>query len=107
MHADITKNKKVLLKIRKTFADIICQINMEHKKKVSSENWQKILYMLVLCSIYGCIESDLHWYSETLREKVFELNSYDIYVANNMVNCKNVPLCGMWTTTKYRIWKQN
>ena len=55
------------------------------------ENWQKVLYMLLVCAINGCIESALHWYklySETLLEKCFELNPYDKCVSNKMVNGK-------------------
>ena len=41
--------------------DIMCNINPEHKKNVGYENGQKVLYMLVLRAIYGCIESALQW----------------------------------------------
>ena len=54
--------------------DIMCQINPEHKKNVRYKNGHKVSYMLVLCAIYGCIESALQWYklySETLIEKGF------------------------------------
>ena len=47
--------------------------------------------MLVLCAVNGCIESAIHWYklySETLMEKCFDLNPYDICVSNKMVNGK-------------------
>ena len=67
----------------------MCQINTEHKKNVRYENGQKVLYMLVLRAIYGCIESALQWYkiySETLMKKGFELNKYGIFVANKLVN---------------------
>ena len=51
--------------------------------------------MLVLCAINWCIESALHWYklySETLMEKCFELNPYDICVSSKMVNSKQFTL---------------
>ena len=73
----------------------MCEINPEHKKYVRGENCQKVLYMLVLRVIYGCIESALQrdkLYSETLMEKVFELNPYDICVVNKMMNDKQCTL---------------
>ena len=51
--------------------------------------------MLVLRAIYGCIELALHWYkfySETLTEKYFELNPYDRFVKDKMVNVKQFTL---------------
>ena len=33
-HADMSNEKRVLLKSRGTFVDIMCQINLDHKKKV-------------------------------------------------------------------------
>ena len=61
-HADIPKDKNHL-KVRETIVDIMCQINPEHNKNVRYKNWQKVLYMLVLRVIHGCIELDLHWYT--------------------------------------------
>ena len=62
LHADIPTDKNVLLKLKGTFVDIMCQINHERKKIVRYENGQKVLYMLVLRDIYGCLELDLQWY---------------------------------------------
>ena len=62
MHTDMTEDKKVLLKLRGTFVDMICQIYPENTKNLMYENVQKVLYMLVLCAIYGCIELALQWY---------------------------------------------
>ena len=70
----------------------MCQINPDHKNNAMYRNWQNTFYMLVLRSIYGCIESALQWYklySEKLMKKVFELNPYDRCVANKMVNGKH------------------
>ena len=61
-NANMPKDEKVLLKLRGTFVDIMCRINLGHKKNVRYRNKQKVLYMLLLYAIYGCIESALHWY---------------------------------------------
>ena len=89
------KDEKFLLKLSGTFVDIMCQINTEHKKNVRYEDGQKVLYILVLYAIYGCIESALQWYklySKTLMAKVFQLNPYDRCVSNKMVNGKQCTL---------------
>ena len=47
--------------------------------------------MLFLRTIYRCIELALQWYkcfSETGMEKFFEMNTYDRYVINKLVNIK-------------------
>ena len=47
--------------------------------------------MLVLCEIYGCIESVLQCYKqyyETLSKNNFKINPYCICVANNIINGK-------------------
>ena len=59
------------------------------------KNGQKVLYMLVLCAIYGCKELALQWYklySETFMGKVFELNPYDRCVVNKIMNGKQCTL---------------
>ena len=79
------------LEFRVIFVDIMCQINQEHKKNMRYANGQNVSYIFVVCAINGCIESSLQrykLYSETLVEKCFELNTYDIYVSKQMVNGK-------------------
>ena len=62
LHGFMPKDNKVFFKLRGTFMDIMFQINPGHNKNVRYENWKKVLNMLVLRSIYGCIESALQWY---------------------------------------------
>ena len=83
------------LKLKGTFMDIMCNINLEHKNNVRYEKLQKVLYMLVFCAIYGCIELALQWYKlylEKLTEKGLKLNLYEICVANKLVNGKQYDL---------------
>ena len=42
--------------------EIMCHVNLEYKQHVRYENGKKILYLLALRGIYGCIESALLWY---------------------------------------------
>ena len=53
------------------------------------ENGIKVLYMRVLRSIYGCIKAAMLWYdlyTQKLKELGFELNAYDMCVANKIIN---------------------
>ena len=52
------------------------------------ENRNKVLYLLVIREIYGCIESALMWYkslSTPLYGMGFEINPYDICVVNKII----------------------
>ena len=50
------------MKLGGDFSNIICQVNPEYKQHVRFDNGRKVLYMLVLVEIYGCIESALLCY---------------------------------------------
>ena len=61
---------------------------MHEKRKNKSV---KVLYLKVLRSLSGAIESALLWYnlySQTLVKMGFELNLYNKYVANKIINGK-------------------
>ena len=45
------------------FVDIMCDVNSEYKDCVVYKKRQKVLYLHVLRSIYGCIEAALSWYN--------------------------------------------
>ena len=67
---------------------IVCKVNPEYKEHLRYENGKKVLYILVLRAIFGCIDSTLLLYilfSTTLEGLCFEINSYDRCVANNMI----------------------
>ena len=56
---------------------------------VQYENGKKVLYMKVLRTIYGCIESYLFWYNlygNTLKYLGFIINTYDRCVANKIID---------------------
>ena len=96
LHAEMPKDKKVLLKLRGIFVDIMCDINPEYEQYVRFENGVKVLYLRVLRAIYGCIESALQWYvlyKTTLEKEGFELNPYDLCIANKVINNKQFTLC--------------
>ena len=82
-------DKKVLLKLKNKFVDIMCKINPEYLPHVRYEGRTKVLYLQVLRAIYGCLESALLWYnlySSTLQKMGFTLNPYDLCVANKIIS---------------------
>jgi hypothetical protein len=92
LHAEMPKDKTVLMKFRGQFADIMSKVNLEHAKNIVYENGKKVLYIKVLQAIYGCIESALLWYNlyaSTLKGMGFEINPYDKCVANKIDNVKS------------------
>ena len=48
LHAEMPKEKRILLNIRGYFVAIMCQVNPEYEKHVGYENGRKVLYLLVL-----------------------------------------------------------
>ena len=49
------------LRIRDAFVDIMCEVNTDSKPYVKYDKGKKVLYVKVLRSIHGCIESDMLW----------------------------------------------
>ena len=76
------------MNLRRYFFDIMFQVNPEYKQHVRYENGKKVLYLLVLRTIYGFIESALLWYNifSTILEGIgFEINPYDRCVSNQII----------------------
>jgi len=89
LHAKMPEEKRVLLKLRGQFVDIICSVNQEYRSYVRVEKGVKVLYLRLLRALYGCLESALLWYeiySSTLVTMGFKLNPYDLCVANKMID---------------------
>ena len=94
LQAEMAEDKLVLLKLRRQFVDMMCEINPEFKPHVRYETTKngkkiKVLYMKVIRAIYGCIEAALQWYiifTGTLKKLGYKLNPYDKCVANKVIN---------------------
>jgi hypothetical protein len=89
LHAEMPKDKRVLMILRGEFVDIMCEVNPKYKKFVQEINGKKVLYLKVLRALYGCIESALLWYdlfANTLQKEGFKINPYDKCVANKTIN---------------------
>ena len=105
LHALWPKGKKVLLKLRGKFVNIMCNVNLEYKKYIIYEGKkkQKVLYLRVLRALYGCIESALLWYnlySKTLKDMGFEINPYDKCIMNKTINGSQCSIAFMWMTIR-------
>ena len=88
LHAEMPKGKRILLKMKGQFVEIMCTINPEYTKYVRYEKGVKVLYLRLLRALYGCLESALLWYelySSTLVSMGFTLNPYDLCVANKII----------------------
>lgn len=89
LQTNMPDDKFALLKLEEQFVDIMCSINPEYEQYVRMENGKKTLYLRILKAIYGMIESALLWYElyvSVLSDMGFELNPYDICVANKIIN---------------------
>ena len=82
-------DKFLLMRIRYEFVDVMCEVNPKNIPYVRYDNGKKVPYVNILKSIYGCIESAFLWYklySETLEGMGFVINTYDLCVANKIIN---------------------
>jgi hypothetical protein len=80
-----------LLKVEGELVDIMCDVCSDYKKFVCYKNGKKVLCLELLKALYGCIQSALLWYelfSSTLQGMGFELNLYDAFVANKVIDGK-------------------
>ena len=88
LHAYMPKYKRILMNLRAGFVDITCQAKPEYEQQTRYEYGKKVLYLLVLIEIYGCIDSALFWYKlfyTNLEFLGFEINIYDSCVANKVI----------------------
>jgi hypothetical protein len=80
-------DEKVHVKFRGRLVEILCRVNEEYKQFVTYENGQKVMYVLLNKALYGTVQAALIWYKmfvSTLKSLGFELNPYDLCVANAM-----------------------
>ena len=73
------------------FVDIMYSVTKKYTPHGVYEGNTKVLYMKFIRSIYGCLESTMLWYNlyvTTVKGMGFELNPYDLCIANNIINGK-------------------
>ena len=67
----------------------MCEVNPKGLKNIVIKNGEKLLYLIILLDIYGCIEPELIWYelfALTLKDMGFVINPYDSCVVKTMIN---------------------
>ena len=83
---------KVMMKIRGPLVDILCEICPGvYDNFVIYEGKQKVLYVRILKALYGTMIASILYYKKFrkyIKSIGFEVNLYDICVANIMVNGK-------------------
>ena len=88
----------VLLKMTGESVQTLCKVNPKYKAFVTTENGKEVIYLELLKALYGCVQSALLWYElyvTTLKDLGFELNPYDMCVANKMIDGKQCTI-GFW-----------
>ena len=61
------------------------------QENVRVENLVKVIYILLMKALYGCMESALmlyDLYSKTLKSQVLLINTYDSCIANSTIQDK-------------------
>ena len=84
-------NDFVLMKLEGATVDIMIELDPSLEDFVAVENGKRVLYMQLMKALYGCVQSALLWYklfSSTLVGLGFELNPYDLCVANAIIDGK-------------------
>ena len=88
LYTEIPADKRILLRIRYEFVDIMCEVNPYHKPDFKYDIGKKVLYVKVMRAIYGCIKSAMLWYNfyvKTLKYLGLSINTYNICVANKTI----------------------
>ena len=85
-----------IMKIRRVCVIILCEINPIYRDYMVTKGNQKILYVHITQAIYGMLVSAILFYhklTKALLSYGFELNPYNLCVANKMVNGEQLSIC--------------
>ena len=88
--------EEVLMKITGKEVKLFCELDPSLEQFVTKEKNKDVLYVQLDRALCGCVQSALLWYelySTTLKEMGFELNPYDLCVANANINGKQCTVC--------------
>ena len=104
LHADM--DDFTLLKVEGASVDILCSVSEEYKKYVVYEHGKKVLYLLLLKALYGCVKSALLWYDlfpGTLEEKGFYSIRTTPALQTRPSTTSSAQLAGTSTTIRFRM----
>ena len=86
----------LLLKMSHEQVDVLMKTEPSCGEHAACEKGKKVLHLMLHEVLYGCVQSALLWYelfSSTLVSFGFELNPYDLCVANVNVNRSQCTMC--------------
>ena len=69
--------------------DIMCDINFKYKQHVRFKGGRKTFFLRIIKEISWMIKSSILWYKlyvSVLKEMGFQINPYDMCVANKYIN---------------------
>ena len=95
-YLNVEMKEEVLMKITGKEVKLFCELDPSLEQFVTKGKSKDVLYVQLDRALYGCVQSALLWYelySTTLKETGFELNPYDLCVANANINGKQCTLC--------------
>ena len=87
---------RVVMKIVGAEVELFVKIDPTLGEYVTVEKGKKTLYVILDRALYGCVQSALlryELYSTTLQDMGFELNPYDMCVANAMIDGSQCTVC--------------
>ena len=87
---------EVLMKVTGKEVDIFCEIYPYLVDSIVMKRGQTILYVQLYKALYICVQSALLWYKlylSTLKDMVFELNPYDLFLSNANIEGKQCTVC--------------
>ena len=83
-------DEKIIMKIRGVLVDMLVEMSPEtYEEYVVYENNKKVLYVQLLKALYGMMKASVLYYKKfrkDLEDIGYEVNPYDICIANKMVN---------------------
>ena len=85
LKTDLSKDNFTLLLLEVKSVGIMCDINPKYKQQVRFKDGRKTLYLCIIKSIYGMVESDLLWHElfvSVLNYMGLHQNMYDMCVSN-------------------------
>ena len=101
LHADM--DDFVIIKLTGDTVDIMCKANKKYEMFATVEHGKRVLYLQLMKALYGCVRSALLWYelfTTTLQGIGFELNPYDLCVANKNIKGKQCTIVWYVDDTK-------
>ena len=82
----------------------MCKINSEYQKYVVKKGLKKVLYLILNQVLYRCVQSAFLWYKclvDVLIDISFEVNSYDLCIADKTINGKQYTI--IWHVDNIKI----